>query len=302
MLLLTSTSDKIQVVTGGTPGIDVHASFADYDTSITNPNDRVSLGRKNTKITTATTTDVVLSPGNATTSRNVKTLEVANIHASTANQVTIQHTDGTNVIQLESINLLAGERIAFREGVPMRVIDASGMEKVNPAVIAGQLQVVRLGADYTNATTTASKVTGLDAVCGAGTWLFEYFLIWRNATAANGAKFSVNHSGTVTAFVCDMYGVTADLVTTGAQTGTISQAVTAATGGVVEGWSQRAKSAAAGLLVGGTDTLSADTMMMISGLMVVTVSGNIELYGASEGGATTMTLLTGSTVRLTKVG
>jgi len=128
MLLLTSTSDKIQVITSTTAGIDVHASWIDLASGT------VSAGRTNTKITTATTTDVVASPA-ASTARNVKTLHVQNIHASTANVVTVQHTDGTNTIVLESVSLAAGERIAYVEGQGFELVDALGVTKTPASVL-----------------------------------------------------------------------------------------------------------------------------------------------------------------------
>src|SRR4030067_324160 len=94
MILLTSTSDKIQVITGQAVTVSVHASYVDYDGSAITP------GRLNTAISTATTTDVVPSPG-ASVSRNLKTLSVRNKHASLTVTVTIQHTDGTTVIELD---------------------------------------------------------------------------------------------------------------------------------------------------------------------------------------------------------
>ena len=292
MLLLTSTSDKLQVVTSGTANIDVHASWLDLASGA------VTAGRTNSKISTATTTDVVASPG-ASTTRNVKALHVANVHASASNQVTIQHTDGSNVVQLEQVTLLAGERISYREGVGMRVIDAAGLEKDNSPIIPGQYQVARLAADVSNSTTTAAKITGLDATVAAGTWIFEYFLLYQAAATTTGVKFSVNHTGTVTSFVYDMYGV--DNLATAAS-GAMDQDAVAATGQVFAAYAARAKSTAAG--VGPTvsvDTANADMLMMISGLAVVTVSGNIELYHASEVAAAS-TVKAGSAVRLTKVG
>jgi hypothetical protein len=123
MLLLTSTSDKLQLITTSTATLDVHASFVDLAAGV------VTAGRLNTKITTATTTDVVAAPG-ASTARNVKTLHISNNHASASNTVTVQHTDGTNVIPIESVTLSAGERLGYIEGVGMRVFDATGREKI----------------------------------------------------------------------------------------------------------------------------------------------------------------------------
>ena len=66
MLLLTSTSDKVRLTTSAAAAVDVHASYAD------NASGTITFGRTNTaQITTATTTDVVASPG-ASTSRTVQ--------------------------------------------------------------------------------------------------------------------------------------------------------------------------------------------------------------------------------------
>lgn len=126
MLLLTSTSDKVQVITTTTANIDVHASWIDLASGV------VSAGRTNTRISTATTTDVVAAPA-ASTARNVKTLHVANNHASASNIVTVQHTDGSNVIIIESVTLAAGERCGYVEGVGFRVFDPVGREKLQNA-------------------------------------------------------------------------------------------------------------------------------------------------------------------------
>ena len=123
MLLLTSTSDLIRIVTASTGDVDVHASFIDLASGT------VTAGRTNTTITGATTTTVVGSPA-ASTSRNVKSLHVQNVHASTSNTVTIQHFDGATSVDLETVTLAAGERIAYVEGQGFELIDASGMTKL----------------------------------------------------------------------------------------------------------------------------------------------------------------------------
>jgi hypothetical protein len=126
VILLTSTSDKIQVITSAAGQIDVHASYVDLASSV------VTAGRLNTRIATATTTDVVASPA-ASTTRNVKNIKVGNNHASVSNTVTVQHTDGTNVIILEQVTLLPGERMGYEEGSGIRVFDSAGREKLTTA-------------------------------------------------------------------------------------------------------------------------------------------------------------------------
>ena len=77
MLLLTSTSDLIQIVTASAADIQVHVSYVDNNAGTVTP------GRQNTLISTATTTTVVPSPGSGI-QRNVKGLYITNNHATTS--------------------------------------------------------------------------------------------------------------------------------------------------------------------------------------------------------------------------
>lgn len=108
MLLLASTSDKLQVVTSAALATDVHASWVDVAAGVTAP------GRANTAISTAATTDVVASPGSGVI-RNVKALSVRNKDASTPQTVTVRHTDGTTTVELYQATLLAGQSLQYTE-------------------------------------------------------------------------------------------------------------------------------------------------------------------------------------------
>lgn len=119
MLLLTTTSDKIQVISGSTLAIAVHASFVDVSGGTVTP------GRTNTAISTATTTDVVAAPG-ASTQRNVKFLSIRNKDASASEAITVQHTDGTTVAELFKVTLKAGYELQFNDGLGFIIMDASG--------------------------------------------------------------------------------------------------------------------------------------------------------------------------------
>lgn len=115
MLLLTSTNDKLQVVTGQARTIDVHASYVDQLGTSTTP------GRKNTAITTAATTDVVDPPGGST-QRNIKGLWIRNKDGSSCD-ITIQHTDGTTTVELKKITALAaGAEIQYIDGLGFVVL------------------------------------------------------------------------------------------------------------------------------------------------------------------------------------
>ena len=71
MILLTSTSDRLRVITGSAGDIRVQASYVDLSGTTVTP------GRQNTSISTATTTDIVGGPG-ASTQRNVKFCSIFN--------------------------------------------------------------------------------------------------------------------------------------------------------------------------------------------------------------------------------
>ena len=131
MLLLTSTSDVIRVVTGASVStITVHASYVD------NASGTITPGRTNSNITTAATTTVVASPASGA-QRNVRSLMITNNNATTSNQVTIQHFDGTTSSDLFGVTLLPGENIVLGEHGEWKHHDGQGAEYgFNPQVAA----------------------------------------------------------------------------------------------------------------------------------------------------------------------
>lgn len=183
MLLLTSTSDKIQVVTGSAAAVKCHASWIDNNAGT------VTAGRTNTaSITTATTTDIVAAPA-ASTARNIKFLSVRNDHASASTDVTIQHTDGTTTTPLWKGTLLAGESVN-REDDSWVVLDSSGVTKASATKLEVMVQVT---ADVTNATTSFADVTGLSVPIKAGkNYAFEINLHYQTDATTTGAQFGVN--------------------------------------------------------------------------------------------------------------
>ena len=114
MLLLTSTSDKVQVVTSEATACGVHASWVDLSGSTVTPD------RSNTSISSATTTDVVTSPA-ASTQRNVKFLSVFNDATSGSQTITIRHTDGTTAVDLWQGTVSAQTGVIFDEASGWRV-------------------------------------------------------------------------------------------------------------------------------------------------------------------------------------
>lgn len=122
MLLLTSTSDLVRLTTSAaTSTIEVHTSYVDVSGATVTP------ARTNTRITTAATTTIVPSPA-AATQRNVKAIYVTNNSAGTSCIVGVEHTDGTNVVELMQFVLLPGENMGYREDGSWVHRDAQGAE------------------------------------------------------------------------------------------------------------------------------------------------------------------------------
>lgn len=193
MLLLATTSDKIQLTTSSTANTDVHASFVDFASGSTTP------GRQNTLISSAATTDVVASPG-ASTVRTVKTLTVRNRHASTAQDVTVIHTDGTTAVELIKATLNAGDALHYDEHGGFTVRDLFGRIKERDdnllATASPDFTTVVLGSDVVNNNGTANTiadVTGLSfSVTSGNIYWFQFYIMYTANATTTGSRWSVN--------------------------------------------------------------------------------------------------------------
>src|SRR6185312_10066485 len=164
MLLLTSTSDLVQIITGSAGTISVHASFMDNNSGTITP------GRSNhVAISTATTTTVVAAPGSSV-QRNVKLLTIANTHASVSNAIQVQHTDGTTAETLWDGTLLAGENVIMDETGDWTKYSANGLPQTVgvPLTTKGDVLVydttvnrLGIGSDMQVLTASASATAGL---------------------------------------------------------------------------------------------------------------------------------------------
>jgi hypothetical protein len=124
-MIFSATTDKLQLTTSSTAGIDVLVNYADMDTTTK----AVTVGRQLTKITTATTTDIMAAPASGF-SRKYTHISISNIHASTANTLTLIYDANATDYTIESATLAAGERMSYAEGRGMRFFDSQGREKV----------------------------------------------------------------------------------------------------------------------------------------------------------------------------
>lgn len=211
MLLLASTADLLRIVTSAAVTVDVHASWVDLNGSTVTP------GRTNTAISTAATTTVVGSPASSTF-RTVKSLTVRNRHASTAQDVTLNHTDGTTSVELIKVTLAAGECLHYHEAAGFWISDAFGRVKTNinnngSGAAVSALNLVVLASDVVNNNSTANTlqdVTGLSFDVTAGeTYHFEFFIPYTAAATTTGSRWTLNGPSTSLLHYSSQYTLTA---------------------------------------------------------------------------------------------
>jgi hypothetical protein len=115
MILLTATTDKIQIVTDAAVTVDVHVSAVDLSGTTVTPL------RQNTAISTATTTDVLAAPASST-QRNLKTLNARNRSTSASVGVLVQFNQNATIYELFAATLRPGETLEYVEGVGFFVV------------------------------------------------------------------------------------------------------------------------------------------------------------------------------------
>jgi hypothetical protein len=152
MLLLTSVNDQLQLVTATAALIQVHASWVDTNTST----GAITPGRTNSAIALATTTNVVAPPASGV-QRNIKTLHVRNADGAGTNIVTLQHTDGTTMVQLHKRTLAPG--------IALEYTDQGGFAA--PALTTPQTQVFGSGVG-SYATPAGATYLEVEMVGGGG--------------------------------------------------------------------------------------------------------------------------------------
>lgn len=201
----------------------------------------------------------------------------------------------TKISALTAASALAGtEEFAANQGGNSRKVTA---EQLNAYIDPFPDSYTVAAADQQNTTTTAASKTDLEAASvAAGTYLIKYWVCFRSAATTTGIQMYLNFTGTTTRLVSTWY-----TLTTGgtAATGIADQATTA-TAQMMEGKGQRASGVASGTIQG-VDTANADQFAVIEGIMVVTASGMLQLMFSSEVGGSGVTIMTGTTLTLTKV-
>lgn len=217
MLLLTTTTDKLSMITSAAVTVDVHASGQDKNQSTGALTDY----RLNTAISTAATTDIVAVPG-STTTRNVKTLHIRNKSASAATDVTVQYNQNGTLYELHKVTLNAGELLSYVEGVGF-------FKTANLSALDREFVVA---SDVTFATAaTFADITGLTCPLLSGKkYNFLSHLYHISNATTTGAQFGVNIGAAPTALLVGTIDtVTASVTASVHSAGTVTARDTAVT-------------------------------------------------------------------------
>lgn len=198
--------------------------------------------------------------------------------------------------------LTAIDAVASGDEFPCNDVSAVASKKSTAAQLLTYLQsvgmprVFALASDHAISSTTGTEVTGLGpCTLEAGTYQFKFNLILQSATTTVGPMLGINFTGTAAVKTFQMNWADGSTVLT-AYTDDMDDEGTKGLG-VIAGMNSKTYTTTApnlGTTVGVT-TINADIGAYIEGTIVVTVSGDLELWHSSET-ATSTTVKAGSTL------
>jgi hypothetical protein len=156
----------------------------------------------------------------------------------------------------------------------------------------------KLSANSADITSTTLTVVMTTTGVGVGTWHFRYVVIYQAAATTTGIRLAVNHTGTTGLFSAQWSQVD---VSAAASTGVGDGITAAAVGGVVGAYAERVKNVGTVASVG-VDVINSNIMAIVEGVVVVTVSGSLELKLATEVAGSAARLMADSFLELNKIG
>jgi len=165
-------------------------------------------------------------------------------------------------------------------------------------VPVGQVRAFALASAHAISSTTATEVTGLGpCTLVPGTYTFQFMLLAQSATATVSPMFGINFTGTAAVRSFRLrYPGTGTTATTG-----VADDVGGVTGQIEE--SQAMNGFVTGTpnmgATGGVTATGTNILYIIEGLLVVTATGDLELWHGSET-ATSTTVSAGSSLTVTR--
>lgn len=192
MIILSNTTDSLQVVLGGaitTNQLRCYVSYRDTTSSTITPNRAVT----NTNGTTPVT---LLSAPASLSQKIVDYLSIYNADTATA-VVSVYINSSSVTYELIDTILNPGEKLEFQEGHGFRSLTSDGSLKVgdNQGVnaISKAISTVSISSNVVTSATAYSNITGLQFPVTAGeTYWFKFSLFYTMASATRGIVPSIN--------------------------------------------------------------------------------------------------------------
>lgn len=156
----------------------------------------------------------------------------------------------------------------------------------------------RLPVDMIASQSASATTMFVTTSVGAGTWQFDYHIVYQSAATTTGVGMRVHHTGASPGTFVAM----SRYLTTGgaAATGVVDQVQTSQTAGIMEGKAERVLNTQSSFTVG-VDTANANIYTVYSGLLVVTNTGDLHFKVTSEVNGSNITVETGSFLELKKI-
>jgi hypothetical protein len=196
MIILTGTTDKIQISLGSavaTTQLKCYASYRDTTSTTITPS-------RNVVLTTDTSAvDLIGSPG-ASTQRVVDYISIYNADTASAT-VTVNFNDNGTLYNLAVIILGVNEKLEYQEGEGFKVISTTGAYRIasNPSGITEKtaLSFVYMSSDSGGPTSTSFvNITGLSfPVTANKTYWFRFVIPYTASNTTVGARFAINGPG-----------------------------------------------------------------------------------------------------------
>ena len=192
MLILSATTDKIQVVLGGnvtTSQLRCYSSYNDTTTTSIAPGRIVTLTNNTTPV------DIVASPS-ASTQRLVSYMSVYNSD-TVSSTVAINLNNGSTNYELFETTLGTGERLEYQSGEGFKVFTSDGSIKLTPnsigSPVSNKILSTMISSDVTTTGTSYANITGLSfpVVAGKRYW-FKFVIVNTSASNSTGSGFSIN--------------------------------------------------------------------------------------------------------------
>jgi hypothetical protein len=210
--------------------------------------------------------------------------EFAINEAGASKKVTLQQIlDGVDVLGNAGTLADADKLLIVQSSV---ATDAALSALVTYLQTKGMPRVKQLTAQHSVSSTTATKVTDLDMTLEAGTYMFNYYLYEQSGTITVAPLFGFNFTGTATH--AKWWFQYADLSSTLlAAIGTTAHDTSTATLGfqmakAEDDFATTTPNMGPSATTNAVQTTATDILVAIKGLIVVSVSGNMELYHGSE--------------------